>query len=404
MALAMTSVLGISAASASADTAYFDAAAGTTQIEAAAEGDQTFTIGNREVACEEFEGSADYGEPATALTATGIAFAGCQTTMFGISFPTTVNPSEGCQFTVTAGTYESEGSGSSAGSAQICQLVIKVYQPGEPATQQCEITLPGQSLSGFAYANEPGGEEFPGSIGVEVEAGAEATVKDLNRLGCNSDETVTATYAGSFSLKGEDKNGEQRRTTVTHHGLFEAEETETTPPAALGGLATTTHSFGYPLLGYTYCNNSALSNGELEGSSESITLTPSYSGCSFHGYETTIETHGCRYTFDAGYEGEGSMTIGSCSGKGITFTAVHNCTVTIPPQTIAPVSFETIGSGSEREIEISVNGSGYEYTWAGSGLTCSAGGGEGSSSVLYSGTWDVSAKDEMENQVGAWIN
>jgi Concanavalin A-like lectin/glucanases superfamily len=172
---------------------------------------------------------------------------------------------------------------------------------------------------------------------------------------------------------------------------------------AEGSQLTGVNSGGHAVLQtgggqFVFCTSAPLAGISLAEPQDTLTGTPSYGNCTGTPWSqsVTINTNGCNYTFDSGISAVGTMDIVGCSGAGITFTTLA-CTYTIPPQSgIGPVEYATIGTGSEREIRITADDAEYEYSFSG-------GCGSGTTSSIYNGVWEVSAANEVEEQVGAWM-
>jgi hypothetical protein len=72
---------------------------------------------------------------------------------------------------------------------------------------------------------------------------------------------------------------------------------------------------------------------------ETLTLKPTYSNCTAFGFNATVNTFGCSYTFSA----NGSVTLSGCAAGGITVTvsnAFAKCVAVIPHQTFIGVFYK----------------------------------------------------------------
>jgi hypothetical protein len=100
-----------------------------------------------------------------------------------------------------------------------------------------------------------------------------------------------------------------------------------------------------------------------------ITLTPTYSGCTFAGLAATVNMNGCVYEIwvNAGSSTEATASIGRCAGREITVTApskgTPKCILHIPGQLgLTSLSVTNIGAGATREITVSSNINNISYS------------------------------------------
>lgn len=145
-----------------------------------------------------------------------------------------------------------------------------------------------------------------------------------------------------------------------------------TPDEFTGVITSTAGSLG--------CTG-VLYHGVVEKASSTLSVTPSFSGCSFFGFPGTVDMNGCSYLFHLA-EGSTKATVDIVcpAGKEITGTGVSvgtaKCTIHVPAQTgLSEVLFKNVGAGSTRELTIEVNLKGIKYTHtAGTGIgTCTSG-------------------------------
>jgi hypothetical protein len=168
------------------------------------------------------------------------------------------------------------------------------------------------------------------------------------------------TYAAAWNLSGKLTGTEASQGVWVEGGWPAPSFFDESSPAVLGGSQqeTQTLSAGGDALkcsGVSY-------KGEAASLGGSLTVTPTYSGCTFFGVKTTPSMGGCTYTFNAG----GSLSIGgaNCAAEPIKFYSTVfglKCTVTVGPQTVSSVAYENVGSG----IVASENISGLQYTATG---------------------------------------
>jgi hypothetical protein len=159
-------------------------------------------------------------------------------------------------------------------------------------------------------------------------------------------------------------------------------------PAALGAEQTVVQTLN-AATGTVKCATVEFS-GSSPAASNSVALTPVYSGCKAFGVSATVAPNSCRYAFgvqNAGPPYVGALTI-SCekSGDTIKITPVGvSCEVTVPAQTIpGSVAYENSGTGSRATVKASISTAGLTYTETGAGC---ASAGTHSNGALTGGTW-----------------
>ena len=113
--------------------------------------------------------------------------------------------------------------------------------------------------------------------------------------------------------------------------------------------------------GEVKCTTAKLHGTTQEKTTETtITLTPTYEGCTFAGVATTIDMNGCDYTahvHNLGPPYTGFITIKCVLGSEITVTGGNKCTVHVPAQTnLGTITYTNTGSGSTKEITVHLNG------------------------------------------------
>ncbi|HEX7279990.1 MAG TPA: trypsin-like serine protease [Solirubrobacterales bacterium] len=110
-------------------------------------------------------------------------------------------------------------------------------------------------------------------------------------------------------------------------------------------------------------------SGTLEEQSETIELTPSYSGCTAFGFiSAPIDVNGCKFKFAATSKSEadsfgGTVDVVCPEGSAITATA-FNCHVKFGSQTgLSGVTYtDTTAASPKADVDVSVNLSGIKYT------------------------------------------
>jgi hypothetical protein len=123
-------------------------------------------------------------------------------------------------------------------------------------------------------------------------------------------------------------------------------------PANVTGVQTNTNVFSNGVREWT-CSEASLT-GSLSAASESITITPSYGGCTGNsGTTVTVDVNGCRYVTVVTGTGTATLTLQCPVGKSIEWTIwetgkVHSetrlCTLNLPPQ--GPISGLTFSNNA----------------------------------------------------------
>jgi hypothetical protein len=122
--------------------------------------------------------------------------------------------------------------------------------------------------------------------------------------------------------------------------------------------------------GKVKCSGLTFSGSETVASS-ALSVTPSYSGCTFVGLNTTAKVNSCHFVLHSTTEAPpygGTMDV-ACAKESekIEFTTPGGeCSASIPPQTgLNSVQFSNSGKGHSRVILISVNLGGLKYSLQG---------------------------------------
>jgi hypothetical protein len=139
----------------------------------------------------------------------------------------------------------------------------------------------------------------------------------------------------------------------------------------------------------------------LNKAETTVSVTPSYTGCTSFGFPATVHINGCTYLLHLGAAGSTAATVDIVcpAGQEITITAnpaehglTPKCTVHIKPQTLGgSVTIKNIGAGTTRELTLEINLTNIHYTHTeGTGLgKCSAGTGA---------TGSISAKAQVTGE------
>ncbi len=157
-----------------------------------------------------------------------------------------------------------------------------------------------------------------------------------------------------------------------------------------------------------------------------ITLTPTYSGCTFGGFTLDVITNGCRYVYHADGKTGTTTTIAGdpihwenkyhveatieCdTGKDITIIAtqagVPKCTVHIPPQNLGTgiVLTNETTTGGKKDIRAHINFSTIKYSQTeGSGLgKCATA--DNTNNGKYTGSATISGKNTAGGETDIWM-
>lgn len=148
-------------------------------------------------------------------------------------------------------------------------------------------------------------------------------------------------------------------------------------PAKLTGTALEFHVFGFnsswKCTGVTF-------SGSLAESSSTLTLSPTYSGCTFFGLAMTANTNGCTFLLhlvEAEKEDVFRSTIDvSCpAGKEIQFSQpLTGCSWSFGSQTaLGKVTIKNLTASTPKNLQLTFEVSNIKYIEKGSGLWCSEG-------------------------------
>jgi len=193
--------------------------------------------------------------------------------------------------------------------------------------------------------------------------------------GCAPATYKNGTASGSWSVAAESK-GKQTGVHVAHQigfhmGGEQSEDPSKQPrfkaenyPAGIVGEQTTQHLLKTGAAGTLSCNTVNLA-GTLSAASPEALLSPEFKTCKLAGNKLKVRTNGCLYEFHvANVAGPYAGTLElSCSGWNQLEFEYNSggCTVVLPEQTLAAVSYEDIGVGAERKVVAQLTGEGIDY-------------------------------------------
>jgi hypothetical protein len=204
-------------------------------------------------------------------------------------------------------------------------------------------------------------------------------------IGISSGTFYKGAYNGEWTVKGATLGGapasvEVESTSAAPFTKFAAEEA----PVTISGVDTRVGSYKrFSGLGgfLVYCSSYSLNGTSATATAETLTVVPSYSGCTFGsgGPAATVSAGECSYVLHA----NGSMDIAgaNCAAKPLTIT-VPGCLYTFGPQSTSVYTLVNHGSGKLRTVSIGGNPLGLTYTRTGAG--CEGGPGTFSTGLLFS--------------------
>jgi hypothetical protein len=145
--------------------------------------------------------------------------------------------------------------------------------------------------------------------------------------------------------------------------------TSETAPATLTGAQEGSDVFKFQFAEFK-CNTTKFSGTLSAGSSSSVSLTPTYSGCTMFGITVNVSMNGCSYLVKV------NSAVGSTlatvdivcpAGKEITVTwpavGPSKCIVHVPAQAaLTSASAANFGAGSTKEITLSLNITNIKYS------------------------------------------
>ncbi len=289
MALTLTALAGASSASAAN---FFAPNGGATTWSGAREGaNHVLTFSGFAIGCSNvsFTGSTEEGEPEPASL--------------------TVTPElNGCTFLGQPATFEINGCKYRFNFGSSTMDIVGCKSPIRHASAGCETTIGNQEgLGPVTYS-----ESTEGGLPVITATANVSNMTYTKQGGCSGGTGTfkSGAYKGTWKIKGE-------KLPVSITGVVAPEKaTGVFDIAGNGGIG---------------CKSHTLTAQTSVAKFASMTVSPSYSGCTFLGQPTTLNTGGCSYVLHAsgGFDIAGSL----CASKPITFSiAGGNCTVTIGPK------------------------------------------------------------------------
>jgi hypothetical protein len=141
------------------------------------------------------------------------------------------------------------------------------------------------------------------------------------------------------------------------------------PNASIFGTQTTQHVMTIDS-GTTKCTQ-VLFEGTVSSqtvgttTTQELTVTPQYTGCTAFGLAATIDMNGCEYTITGAGQPALTATLdivcNKTVGKVIEKTAAAGCVITIPPQTVGGHVVFTNIAGAPADVNVSFTLSGIKY-------------------------------------------
>ena len=165
-------------------------------------------------------------------------------------------------------------------------------------------------------------------------------------------------------------------------------------PVTISGSQSTTHKFTAGSTSVT-CETATFA-GEASAASSTVTIHPTYSGCTAFGFVgATVTTTGCDYLFHSGAEVssekfDGTVDVVCGEGKSITIVA-STCALEIKGQTgLSTVSFQNAAEG---KVTVGANVSSIAYTTTKDGFLCPLAGTGNFTNGGYTGDTSVSGNN-----------
>lgn len=276
--------------------------------------------------------------------------------------------SNGCKVNLKPGAET--GSGVFSGTAEIPSCPGLSYL----ASGSCTVTYLPQGGIAASFENVGSGA----SAAVNVSLSGTGLEYTISGSGCPVGTYKNGTLQGSWNVWAQSAGGGQVNLhTARQNGIFLAGEQSEDPkaqprfeaegyPAGIIAPQVTQHVFGTSI-GNLKCNGVDL-GATVGGASSELGLDPEFRGCRVNASKTTIRTNTCTYALKvANAAGPYSGTLSlACSGSNQLEAEFlgwgGNCTIKIPPQTLASVSYENQGSGASRTVLASMSGTGLKYT------------------------------------------
>jgi hypothetical protein len=219
-------------------------------------------------------------------------------------------------------------------------------EPMSSSYTGCKITIGAQNGIGTVqYYNEGSGAESVVRAVANLQKIKYSETGACGETGTFSD----GTYKGEWLITG-------GKVAWTFSGVTKAPESIS--GTQLNQQVLTAAGKGYALK----CNEVAFSGSQATYQAETLTIVPSYTGCTFLGLNTTVQMKACDYVLHA----TGTVDIGSVSGKSceaepITYK-VTGCEIKIGPQSLSKVNYSNEGSGESTAVKVGFELSGLTYT------------------------------------------
>jgi len=332
VAIAALALSGLWAASAFAQKTQFQAASYPQKVTGTQEGGSTLTAsGVGPITCN----TSLAGEITGPTQVLSLSISG-KCNAYGVPFGISAN---GCKVELNP-TWQAVGFGPSGCGP----ITIPIFG--------CTITIPSQNGLYATYQN--------GTVSVQT-----ATLRSSCGGGAQSE-------SGSFNVTW--KLSGATTATLPESGIFGAERY----PTNLVGNQEEGAPFKIRTVGGNIECKTAAFSGSLTAASGTMTLTPTYSGCSMFGFpESTVATNGCSYKYYVeGSNKDYPMDINCPAGASIVVTG-GNCSLSIPPQSgLKTVNYQLIEPSPTDRAKIRVihTVSGLTYTVTKSGFACPLGG------------------------------
>jgi hypothetical protein len=137
----------------------------------------------------------------------------------------------------------------------------------------------------------------------------------------------------------------------------------------------------------------------------SLTVTPTYSGCTAFGFiGATVTTNGCTYTYTGKPQAAGEETLATvtvnCTGANTIVVSGGGCTTTVPAQgPLNHIKFTNNTTKSPDDVDATATVSGIKYTSSG----CFSGNGTFTNGTISGGS-TVIARDTTGTQVNLTVD
>jgi hypothetical protein len=168
-------------------------------------------------------------------------------------------------------------------------------------------------------------------------------------------------------------------------------------PAKVNAINEGNHVFTAGIVGSISCKKATFTGEEFKAvPTKEVTVTPSYTECTFLGVSTVVNTNGCDYTFTEP-TGTGPFTgkvdVGCPTGKSIEFEAL-SCRVKVGAQTgLGTITYTNQINGT---VKVAAKVTGITYT--------SEGACNGLPGVHSDGVYEGTAIASGENEAGETIS